>query len=110
MEKEKQSKKGTTRAQLCDSQLHVSVRCKAMLKSEMCCGLGVVEVRNSATALCKMSATCKMLLLGFTLWYCRPLFQGKNVSGDKAFKILYILLQMNAFSALRIVAVAEDHL
>lgn len=94
-----------------DTQLHVSVRCKVIFKSEMCWTSVVVwmsrEVHNSVSALCKMFATCKMLLLGFTLWYCRPLFQEKSSWGIKHFK-LYVLLQMNAFSALRIIAVASD--
>lgn len=66
-----------------DSQLHASVRCKVILNQK--CAEPVLwfgcprDVHNSTTALCKMSATCKMLLLGFTFWYCRPLFQEKIV-------------------------------
>lgn len=114
MEKEKQSKKGTTRAQLCDSQLHVSVRCKVMLKSEMCWTSAVAWVSWKCTtallhyAKCLPHAKCSCWVLLFGT--ADPYFKEKMFLGIKPLKLLYILLQMNAFSALRIVAVAEDHL
>lgn len=96
-----------------DSQLHASVRCKVILKSEMCWTSVVVWVSMGCAQqqYCIMQNVCHMqnALVGLYSLILQTLISRRNSSwGIKHFKLLQVLLQMNASSALRIVAVTSD--